>query len=175
MDYPFAGLWNQLETMLKERLPDRVSVPKDEALRFFKAMYFLGMNNGVMGWSRVEQALSNDDETTKDLARAGFALGTARYLNENRDLTFEQMLNIISVHQEGSVATIVKVQRPLASSGGDGPPPALVYDEGRKHVCHVEMTEELIAAIGGAPKAYFNAAWTGKTWVINDKVADQPW
>jgi len=172
--YPFAHLWDQMENLFKERLPDQISVPKEEALRFFKQMYFMGMANAAMAWSSVENSISNDDETIKDLVRAGFGLGTARYLNDNRELSFEQMLNMISVHQEGAVASIVKVQRPLMSFGGDAPG-ALVYAEGRKHVCMVEMTDGLKAAIGEAPKAYFNATWTGKTWVIKDKVADQPW
>lgn len=69
---------------------------------------------------------------------------------------------------------IVKVQVPLAWSPGVNPE-MLAYAKGGTKKCLLTPTPEVIEQIGDRPKAYFNGIWTGKTWVLKDVVADQPW
>jgi hypothetical protein len=68
---------------------------------------------------------------------------------------------------------IVKVQRPLI--GTTGPALFLVYAEGRRNVCQQEPTVEVINALYGDPKGYFEAEWNGREWVIGKRVKERRW
>ncbi len=69
---------------------------------------------------------------------------------------------------------IVKVQIALAHSG-DGQAEAYVYDRNRDHAMLVPVTDYLIDLMGGAPKAYFDAEWTGYGWRLHGKVDPPDW
>jgi hypothetical protein len=69
------------------------------------------------------------------------------------------------------VSTIVKVQRALFPRDA----PALIYDQSRAHTVQAELSEDVRHQMGGEAKAYFRAVWTGKTFVLRERVANQPW
>lgn len=66
---------------------------------------------------------------------------------------------------------IVKVQRPISPSDA----PLLVYGHWGDNKKLMAQTEEIVAKMGDAMKAYFHATWTGKTWCIRDRAPDQEW
>ena len=73
---------------------------------------------------------------------------------------------------------IVKVQVALATNSPT-PPPALVYDEQRRHV--VESHDPALArAMAERPaprchKDFFWATWTGDTWLVDIARGSAPW
>jgi hypothetical protein len=68
---------------------------------------------------------------------------------------------------------IVKVQLPLASS--EETPLALIYDETKKFVTQVPVTDPLRAVMKGRAKAYFRAEIEKGSLVIESEVPPPPW
>lgn len=69
--------------------------------------------------------------------------------------------------------TIVKVQMPLAVSGGA--PLALIYAEGREHLIQQSLNADTLKLMAGEPKAFFEAIWADGRWLIGDRVNWQDW
>jgi hypothetical protein len=74
---------------------------------------------------------------------------------------------------------ILKVQRPLeASPDFQGDAPFFVYAEGRRFqtlVPRSKIPPVVLAAMRGAPKAYFDAQLQNGEWIFGQRVADQEW
>lgn len=72
---------------------------------------------------------------------------------------------------------IVKVQRPLAQSGGE--PIWLVYSEGRtgmQEIRQIDIPAKVRSLMGHKAKAYFNAYRRSTGWeILPELVEDQPW
>ena len=66
---------------------------------------------------------------------------------------------------------IVKVQRALFPRDA----PGLVYDRKSKHCVQMQIPEGVKLQMGGEPKAFFRAHWTGATWDIRQRVGWQSW
>lgn len=69
---------------------------------------------------------------------------------------------------------VVKVQ---ASLFGATEGCALVYAEGRKHLCEQPLPPVVTAHLETRPfrKAFFEAWWNGRTWQLGALTGDQPW
>lgn len=62
---------------------------------------------------------------------------------------------------------VVKVQRPLASSGGERL--WLIYDVEKEHIEQKQeamISSEIRTLMGNRDKIYLLASWTGKGWVL---------
>jgi hypothetical protein len=72
---------------------------------------------------------------------------------------------------------IIKLQRPLATSGGE-PPLWLAYPRGRQpkwFIAEADLPGHVLPAVGRDLKGYFEATPRGETLAIGRRVADQPW
>jgi hypothetical protein len=70
---------------------------------------------------------------------------------------------------------IVKVQRPVGSSGPLESTPWYVYNRDRSVMRVIQPPGEVAQALGRDVKGYFNAELQGEELVLLDRVADQPW
>lgn len=66
---------------------------------------------------------------------------------------------------------IVKVQRALFPVGSA----ALIYDKASKHTTQAVLSDREREQMGGDSKAFFRAVWTGKSWVLRQRVGGQDW
>jgi hypothetical protein len=69
--------------------------------------------------------------------------------------------------------TIVKVQIPLVSSDPDAP--AMIYDELFTHMTQQHLDIATLHQMAGEPKVYFNATWSGESWQLGVRAANQKW
>lgn len=70
---------------------------------------------------------------------------------------------------------VVKVQVPLVSSDPKAVPLALIYDEGKKYLVQVPVTDPLRAVMKKRPKAFFRASIDKGSLVIEEEVPDPGW
>lgn len=166
MDHPLKSIWSEVEALFREGAPETVILPRDEIIRLCKAMYFYGISNMSLGLLTLESAMKDDHD--KDFIRLRYMEHTGEWVKSNRVGSFEQILATMKAHD---MPEIVKVQFPQSHPDGL----LLVYAAGRRNLCIIEQTPDLVSKLGGQAKAYFNATWTGKTWVIRDRVPEQPW
>lgn len=70
---------------------------------------------------------------------------------------------------------IVKVQAPVAST--DPNVGYLLYAEGHKFMVEQQPSPELVKAMRGRSKAYFEGQWNGsqRGWAVGDEVGGQRW
>ena len=71
---------------------------------------------------------------------------------------------------------LLKVQRPLSSNMPDAP--FLLYAQGRRFMTYIptsKMPADVIAALGGDAKGYFEAHLEGDQWRFDQRVDDQEW
>jgi hypothetical protein len=71
------------------------------------------------------------------------------------------------------VIEIVKVQVPLITSDPRGL--GLIYAKGRKNLKQQKLDDDVIKAMAGEPKAFFEAEFSGLSWRIGKRVKDQTW
>lgn len=70
--------------------------------------------------------------------------------------------------------TIVKVQTPLATNRADKSL-CLVYDKERTHQVEQPIPPKARDAMRGDDRAFFEAQFRDKTWIINKRVPEQFW
>jgi len=70
---------------------------------------------------------------------------------------------------------IVKVQIPLAGSDAQAMGEALIYNEGRTIEALLPITDDLLEAMDGEPKAFFYAHMEGTNLLLDGPAPWQEW
>jgi hypothetical protein len=66
---------------------------------------------------------------------------------------------------------IVKIQRPIVPTDA----PAMIYDKARLHTEYRMLGKADLKVMGKDMKVYRHARWTGRRWVLGNRVVSQSW
>lgn len=97
-EHPLKDLWPAVLQDL-EQLPVTVILPKAEMLRFFRLMYFLGINHAMLGMTTLEMQTMGDSMELRNELRAAYYVSTADWTQANRDGSFLHMLATVRAHE----------------------------------------------------------------------------
>lgn len=70
---------------------------------------------------------------------------------------------------------IVKIQTPISSNVPPEQRAALVYNKDRSKEFPISISDELIQAMKGRPKAFFNVHFEGANMIIDSEAPWQKW
>ena len=70
---------------------------------------------------------------------------------------------------------IVKVQVPLMTSNPTPGSRGLVYAENRKFMIEQDFPDDVVKAMAGDPKAFFEAEFVDGVWKIGKRVKQESW
>lgn len=177
-EFPVLTQWRRIEAEMR-RGPAISALPIDELVRITRSQFFVGAALALQGLRAVLNTLPPNTPLDKHMALTAFyLLSCSEAIGERTEIeiTLAQTIAVLKAHEvqgEPAMTEIVKVQVPLKSTVDD--PGLLVYAKGRKKLCTITPTAEVMQKIGDQPKRYFHGTWTGKTWVLNDVAPDQPW